>query len=140
MPIYIPSDHYWIVVGDETRVFSSARRAYVPAGDAQYLSWLEISGWGGPERIPSEADLWAVLAAQAPECLPDDQKPKRKVAKSLILSRITDAQLEQAMALMTVRQQERWRAPDQPAVYFDDPETIAVLQAIGADPDEVLAP
>lgn len=136
--LYNPSDHYWIVAGDETRVFASARRVYVPVDDAAYVAWFAERG--RVTRIDTEANLWDVLLQQAPQCLPDDQQPRRKVAKSLIISRVTDEQLAAAIGLMTLRQQERWRAPDQPEVYFDDPETVAVLTAVGADTDAVLAP
>lgn len=64
---------------------------------------------------------------------------RRRVRKSVILSRLTDEQVEAAMALLTAKQKERWRAPDQPTVYVDDPETLAVLQAIEADVDAVMA-
>ncbi len=65
---------------------------------------------------------------------------RRLVEKTLILDRITDAQLDAALAAMTPRQKERWRAPGHPEVYADDPETVALLIAIGADPEIVLAP
>lgn len=64
--------------------------------------------------------------------------PRRMVRKSTIIARLTDQQLEDAMSILTLRQAERWRAPDQPAVYFDDPDMIAVLSAVGADVDEVM--
>jgi hypothetical protein len=41
---------------------------------------------------------------------------------------------------MTTRQKERWRAPDRPAIYADDPEANALLDAIGADGNVILAP
>ena len=63
-----------------------------------------------------------------------------QIPKSVILSRLSDAQLEAAIGGMTVRQQERWRTPDSPFVYADDEEVIAIIQAIGADPAVVLAP
>lgn len=59
--------------------------------------------------------------------------PRRMVRKSTIIARLTDQQLEDAMSILSLRQAERWRAPDQPAVYFDDPDMVAVLTAIGAD-------
>lgn len=64
----------------------------------------------------------------------------RRVAKSVILSRITDEQLDAALGAMTNRQKERWRSPDTPSVAFDDPEVIGLIVAIGADPELVLAP
>lgn len=64
--------------------------------------------------------------------------PRRRVRKSTIIARLTDEQLVAALEILTPRQMERWRAPDQPTVYYDDPETVAVLTAIGADPAEVM--
>jgi hypothetical protein len=65
---------------------------------------------------------------------------RRLVPKSVILSRLTDAQLDAALAMLTTRQKERWRAADKPAVYFDDAETVGLINAIGADPAVVMAP
>mgnify|MGYP000373699522 CR=1 FL=1 len=70
-----------------------------------------------------------------------DEAPaeRRRVPKSTIIARLTDEELDAALALMTTRQKERWRAPDHPAVDVDDPELLAVLAAVGADPEAVLA-
>ncbi|MCB2019808.1 MAG: hypothetical protein KDG44_03315 [Burkholderiaceae bacterium] len=76
------------------------------------------------------------LLAEVP---PEPAPPRARVPKSVVLSRLTDAQLEAALALMTPRQMERWRAPDQPTVYTDDPDTVAIVTAVGADPQVVLA-
>lgn len=64
--------------------------------------------------------------------------PRRMVRKSTIIARLTDHQLDQAISMLSVRQAERWRAPDQPAVYFDDPDMLLVLGAIGADVEHVM--
>lgn len=63
----------------------------------------------------------------------------RQIRKSTVVARLTDTQLDQALALMNNRQKERWRAPDHPVVDVDDPELLQVLQAVGADPAVVLA-
>jgi hypothetical protein len=65
--------------------------------------------------------------------------PRRAVLKSVILSRLTDAQLAAAIAAMSQRQQEQWRSPDQPTVFADDQVVIGLVKAIGADPNVVLA-
>lgn len=70
---------------------------------------------------------------------PDPEPERRRVDKATIVERLTDAQLEQAITLMTTRQKERWRMPGHPSVYADDPEVIGLVQAIGADPAAVLA-
>lgn len=66
--------------------------------------------------------------------------PYHRVRKSTIIARLTDPQLAAALNLLNVRQRERWRASDRPAVNADDPETLQVLAAIGADPAVVMAP
>ena len=73
-------------------------------------------------------------------CVQREAVPKRTVPKSVIVSRLTDKQLTDIRGLLTVRQEERWRAPNYPAVNHDDPDTIAVLRAVGADPKKILAP
>lgn len=60
MTDYDPKDWYWIVGGDESRVFSSARGGFFPVGDATYQAWLR--GGGFPTRIASKAELGEVLA------------------------------------------------------------------------------
>ena len=80
----------------------------------------------------------AWTAPDEPHGKPHDEPERRLVPKSLIIARLTDAQLDAALALMTTRQKERWRAPDHPAVYADDPEAVALLTAVGADPALVL--
>lgn len=66
-------------------------------------------------------------------------EPRRMIEKSVILERITDAQLTAALAMMTPRQIERWRMPGHPSLYVDDPELLGLLAAVGADPATVLA-
>ncbi|TIW49863.1 MAG: hypothetical protein E5V71_00485 [Mesorhizobium sp.] len=34
----------------------------------------------------------------------------------------------------------RWFAPDRPEVYCHDPDAVSLLQALGLDPDAILAP
>jgi hypothetical protein len=60
MKTYNPAKWYWIVAGDETKVFSSAVGNFVLANDATFLAW---KGDGTlPSRIASEAELGEVLA------------------------------------------------------------------------------
>ncbi|BBE51145.1 hypothetical protein OYT1_ch1598 [Ferriphaselus amnicola] len=62
--MYNASNHYWIVGGDESRLYSSARAKYVPADDELYKQWLN-SGIP-PTRIQSEEDLADVIGEQYP--------------------------------------------------------------------------
>jgi hypothetical protein len=61
--MYNATDWYWIVAGDETRVFSSKTGDYVQLNDVRYLAWLNLGG--SPSRIASEAELGEVLAPTA---------------------------------------------------------------------------
>jgi hypothetical protein len=56
---YNANNWYWIVGGDETEVYSSASRAFVPPSDATYAAW-RASG-GQPSRIVSNAELSEVV-------------------------------------------------------------------------------
>jgi hypothetical protein len=60
MKNYDPKNWYWIVAGDETRVFSSATGNYVPANDATYVAWAADGTM--PTRILNETELGEVLA------------------------------------------------------------------------------
>ena len=55
-----PHNHYWIVAGSATQVFSSAGGDYVPVADAAYQAWLATGNRSS--RIASEAELGEVLA------------------------------------------------------------------------------
>lgn len=57
---YLPTDWYWIVAGDTTKVFSSSRADYVPATDTTYTAWTADGTI--PTQIDSEANLGSVLA------------------------------------------------------------------------------
>lgn len=57
---YSAKNWYWIVGGDESRVYSSAIGGYLPADDAGYLAWL--AGGGVATRILNEDELAEVLA------------------------------------------------------------------------------
>jgi hypothetical protein len=90
-------------------------------------------------EIASETDTFVggrVLVTRVYNLLP---APIRQIDKAVILERLTDAQLEAALGMMTARQKERWRMPGRPAINSDDPEMLALLRAVGADPAVVLA-
>lgn len=86
----------------------------------------------GEERFANEGRQQVFDTQDAPP------PPRRMVPKWLVVARLTDAQLEQALGMMSLRQQERWRAAAFPAVYADDPEMLAILGAVGADAEQVL--
>ena len=72
-PAYTPGNWYWIVAGDESRVYSSARARYVPPDDPIYTAWLQSGRL--PTRIASERDLVDVLLAQYPAGAPPEYTP-----------------------------------------------------------------
>lgn len=130
--VYDPFDWYWIIGSDESQVYSSKRVKLVGLSDVEFMSWNSDN-----DRNVSKADTMNDLVtilrlANVP--------PYHRIPKSIIVSRLTDQQLTSAISLMTVRQQERWRAPDWPMINADDPEMTMIIDAIGADPEIVLAP
>lgn len=57
--MFDPRDWYWIVGGDETRLWSTKAGSYVPATDADFLAWLEAGNVH--TQIVSEEDLAGVI-------------------------------------------------------------------------------
>ena len=113
-------------------------------------SGFEMVSDGATVHVPDDmrnmdrqaiADWEAAGNTIAPYVAPPPER--RRVAKSLIVERLNAAGLlaaaKQALSA-DLYAQERWYAPGQPAVYADDPETLALLNAIGADAATILAP
>lgn len=114
---------------------------------------VELLWWDAiPPRIDVPGEL-KVLFAAVPDWTDgvhrivardkefDDPPPSRRIiSKAAILDRLTDEQLAAAIGLMSQRQREKWRMPGSPGIYVDDPELLAVIAAIGADAEVVLAP
>jgi len=76
--------------------------------------------------------------------VPVDELPvRRMIAKSIVQARVINAgKMPDAFAMLNANPIyfARWFAPDQPAVYFDDPDAVGLVQALGLDPAVVLAP
>ena len=119
-----PLDWFWIVAGDEQRAYSSSVRSYVP---------IENSDPMRTTAIDSESSMIDVLRNS-------NVPPYHRVPKSTVLARLGEEKSTQAMSSASSWQLLRWNAPDNPAVNADDPEVIALIQAVGADPAVVLAP
>ena len=62
---YDPSNWYWEVGNDTSRVYSSARANYVSRNDPAFVEWTKNGGV--PTKIKSEADLRQVFVQQYPE-------------------------------------------------------------------------
>lgn len=97
---YNPADHYWIVAGDDSQAYSSARAAFVPADDAGYVAWLEF---GVPTRIASFAELEGVLrAANVP--------PYRMIDGAEFLARLTEDEYGAIVSASMPGGSPQWRA------------------------------
>jgi len=92
----------------------------------------------GPDKIAVEAPPELVKGVWTQQWTEADA-PRRTIPKWLVVERLTDAQLEAAIGMLSLRQSERWRASAFPEIYADDPEMIVVLTAIGADPKAILS-
>lgn len=70
------------------------------------------------------------------------QPEPRLVRKSAIIDRLHDAgKLDAAYAVIQAAplyDRQRWESRD--AIYYNDPTMLAALNAVGADPDVILAP
>ena len=130
--IFRAENWFWIVAGDETRVYASARRAYVPIEDSIYAAWIKSDN--AATRISSEAELFDMLrAANVP--------PFHSVPTYRILRRIED--LGKADAAETALNANRTlfrRFYTIGTIPADDENARTFLAAIGVDPDVVLAP
>lgn len=136
---YDPMNWYWVVGGDETKVYSSRIGGYLPAGSPSYLAWLEEGNRA--TRIASEDELIAVLREQAPNGLPEALRPPRRLSTYRIVRRLEEAGLlAAAQALLDANITFKWRFTTTIDVAVDDADLVAGLHAIGADVDAILAP
>jgi hypothetical protein len=130
---YRPSDWYWAVGGDQTQVYASARAASVPIADEAYVAWLAVGN--SPTIVDTMANLIDVLrAANVP--------PYHLVPTRLIVDRLqTAGKLTAARAALDAAGlylRERWNS--RLSIFADDADARAMLTAIGANPDAILAP
>lgn len=71
------------------------------------------------------------------------ERLKRTVLKSTVQDRVIAAgKWPEAFAELMANPVmfARWYVPCRPAVYSDDPDTVKVIQSLGLDPVEILAP
>lgn len=125
-------DWYWKVKYQHT-VWSSKVGVEVQEIDTAYQAWISSGGDIARFTVDDIDELKEVWRF-------NNIPPYHKVRKSTVLSRLGSEKSEQAFALATDFQRLRWNAPDQPAVNADDPDVLALLSAVGADPSVVLAP
>ncbi len=88
-----------------------------------YLSWLDEG------NIPDPTD-------------PPPEPEPRLVLKRLIIDRLHETgKLKEAFAALhsaSLYDQQRWLTRD--SIYYNDPTMLAMLNAIGADPEIIMAP
>lgn len=113
----------------EYREFEPGRwRREDKAGD-----WIEEDGITTVSEGVTFAEIYARRA----------EEPKRTIPKSVIVSRLIAAnKIGAAKAALDASPAAfaRWFASDRPAINHDDPDALALLKAIGADPGVILAP
>jgi hypothetical protein len=101
--------------------------AYIPADSAN--------------RDYQSAQAW-IAAGNTPEPYVAPPSPPRLVAKRLIIDRLQTAgklaAARSALNAQDIYTQERWNVRSE--IYADDETARALLLAIGADPDAILAP
>lgn len=93
---------------------------------------------GEVKRVPFTAEEEAAWDAEEAAWEPE----RRKVPKSVIVHRLIDlGKIEAAHDALEADKaaKARWYAADRPAIYHDDPEALELLEAIGADPEVILA-
>lgn len=86
-----------------------------------------------------ELEEFGIIYEEFPD--PEPEPIRRLVQKSVIVDRLQEAGLlaaaRTALDQADLYTQERWNARD--SIYADDPTAFALLVAIGADPNKILA-
>lgn len=91
----------------------------------------------GPVPFTEEEEVeWAAMQADPPEA------PRRLIPKSVVQERVNA--VGKLGAILTALNAQpiyfaRWFAPNYPNVYFDDPDMLALLAAVGCTAGEIVA-
>lgn len=126
------------------------RYALVADGMVENIIWVENPDDYDPgEKVIALATDevaigWLYVNGQF-EAPPPPPEPRKLVAKSVVQQRIIDKGPQYMTQALEMLQSNavyfaRWFAPDHPAVYCDDPDAIGLVNALGLDPNEILAP
>jgi hypothetical protein len=108
-----------------------------------YAPGSDVAGLPDEIKAACEAAWTAELLAGWEASITPTVESKRTVLKSVIISRLIEAEkITEARAALDsdAALYARWWAPDRPAINCDDPDALALLDAIGADPDVIMAP
>lgn len=122
---------FWIVDGDKTRAYSSAAQAFVPIDGVPAERLTDVG--------LSMEDVVAVLRQ-------NNVPPYHRVTSYRIVRRLEAAGVAaQALAVLDAPQNAVLKArfytiDSAGGIPADDPDAIALVQAAGADPAEILAP
>lgn len=77
------NNHYWIVGGNEARVWSSFLRGYVPSNFDAYTAW--VADGGLPSRIISEGDLYAYINRSVLEQIANIERAQARPIREIAL-------------------------------------------------------
>lgn len=125
---------YALIQGDRIAQIVAAQKDCFPV--APSLQWVSVA------NDTTDQDTYVNGAVVKYQESQPTEGP-RLVRKSLIVERLNAAgKLAAASAALNsdLYARERWYAPDQPGVHADNPEVLALLAAIGAKPEDILAP
>lgn len=124
--IYTASNWFWIVAGDETQCYSSAAAATVPVA--------QVPDGVTPTRIVSMGELIEVLRAA-------NVAPYHSVPTALIVDRLKAAgNFAAADAALKASADLFARFYTRGYIYADNQEARQFLSAVGANPENILAP
>jgi len=80
--MYDPSNWYWVVGGDEKKLWSSFAAKFVGKSDGAYLLWLNV--YGAPSRIGTLEELGDVLGSQFLQGAPATPNVVREKRRKLL--------------------------------------------------------
>lgn len=121
-----PTDWFWFVAGDETRAWSTAASAYVPAAQVDAA---------GLTRIASEAELDDVLLPYGLA----GPTTRREIPKRLVAARldaIGKGQVAMAALQSNTLMFNEWFLHGL-NVYADDEQLLAMLHGVGCTAEEI---
>lgn len=123
MKPYDPRNWYWIVNGNETRVYSSLSGDYVTTSNPIYMAWLEDGTL--PTRIASEAELGEVLS-------PHRVRPAAPNVLDAYLSTQAQEQVDLVQFKIAFNHENRLRAIERALNLNGNPPNLAPAQARAA--------
>src|SRR5262245_715375 len=122
IPSLDPANHFWFVGDNDAEVYSTAARRYVPFDEAVHIVGDNTS------RVMAWGELEAYLRAK-------NVPPYHSVSSYRIVRRLEDAgKIDEADAALESNRTLLRRFYTVGTIPADDPNAIALLVAIGADP------